>query len=194
MRTPVTVLAAMSLLLVTSASRADDGSRNYAGLLLGPLIQTKGGSETVFAWGGRIGTAVGSPTWATPSLGLAIVTSSSSATASGVTVDSTGTAILAEILDRHVSETGLYFGGRFGIDLTSADVSAGGGRVSGSGTAFTFSPTVGFEAELSPQVSLDLDASWITFLSHSVTFPTIGAINVPTTQGIGLLGGLSYHW
>lgn len=188
-------IISLSMLFFSVIASADDtASRNYVGALLGPYIGTHNSSGTEFAWGAHIGTAIVDEGWTLPSVGLAVLTSSNSSTVSGINVDGSSTLLMAELLDRQVASTGLYFGARFGLTLASVDLSAGSTSVSASGTTFAFSPVIGYEVPLAPRLALTLDASWITFLSYSVTFPSGTSIDIPSSQGVGLLGGLTYRW
>lgn len=184
MKTLVLLLALASTSVAFADEAATPEKLSIFAFGIGPAIDTKGGDGSHLSYGGRVGLGIGASDSAIGSLGLAVSTMSSSASAPGVTVDGTSTFLGAEYVARKAWGTGLYFGARAGIGLYSADISANGQRLTGSGNVFAFAPVLGFEAPIArSQAILVFDASWLNFTKGNIA---VSGTSIPIDSGQAL--------
>ncbi len=180
--------------LLFSVNAQAGGPRSYISALAGPAFGVLTVTGSHLSLGGRIGTGIGPETWAAPSIGIMVETLADSARVSGVTVDGRSTTVLGELLCRRVGGSGLYFGARAGVDISTLTVSSASSIVPGNGTAFTYGPVMGYEFALGSAVSFDVDLTWVSVASHTVTFTTGSAVDIDYSQYITSLAGLSLHF
>ncbi len=185
----------LSLLVLLTASVAQAGELgSYLGALGGPAIGTQNATGTHPILGGRLGTTIGQRSGTSAALGLLVETLSNSQTASGSTVDGRLTLIMGELLARKLGGSGAYLGARAGIEISSVTVTSSTSSSTGTGNAFACSPVVGYEFALLPALSFDLDVSWVTILSRTITFPSGGAVTLDLSQILIPQAGLTLHF
>lgn len=187
-------IAAVNAHADEAAKEATHPSKGFVAGLAGSAFITSTGGGSHFIYGARAGFSLGhSDSGGTGSLGVAVNTLTDSETVSGVKVDSRITFIGAEYVAREAFGTGLYFGGRAGIGINSATVTAGTTTRSLSDTVFAFAPAIGYEVRLSDKAMLMLDTSWINVSGGSFTVGTTTA-EYDRTAAVAIQAGIGINF
>lgn len=195
----VILMAGSSYAFADEAAASADAStpqkESYVSALVGAAVSTSAGGGNIFIWSGRIGTTLIAKPQGLLSLGLAIAGDSSGSNVGTVTISTSSTLILAELISRHLFETGLYFGARFGIGLENATVTAGSlGSFNASATTFPVGPAAGYEFAVAPAFAIDLDISWLASSGVTLVFPGLASIPLPASSAFTFQAGAIYHW
>lgn len=188
-------------LLIPAASHAEEKEpaqpqnlKGYASALMGDAVVTSGGGSSAFTYSGRAGTSIYQDHSGMLSLGVFASSWSNSETLSGTTVDGRLTSIMGELVTREAFGTGIYFGARAGLALTSATVTASGTSASASGTSFAFAPVAGYEFALSKQLRLAADLSWLNRTGLTMAFPNGSSVKLDSAAAMLFQAGLGYRF
>jgi hypothetical protein len=171
------------------------GPGTYLGLQAGNGFVTSKGGGNFFTFGGRVGTGVYRDHSGILSLGLVMGTLNHDITVSSVNVKQNITVLMSELVTRRMWGTGLYMGGRIGAGLVSADVSAPGLSISGTGTSLVVGPALGYELPFGESpMSFGIDCSWLAASGGDLNFPVIGKTHYDSSSAVLLNFGLNFHW
>lgn len=167
----------------------------YAAALMGSTISTTPGSSgnNNFVYSGRLGTDVFSNSSGAFAIGLAVGHDSDTVHLGTVTASGGDTYITTELIGRRLFGSGLYLGGRAGVDLANVTLSASSVSYNSSASAFLVGPVLGYEFPILQQIAIDIDATWMAEGSSTFNFPTLGSVSVESSSGFVFQGGISFH-
>lgn len=186
----LTVLFFGCLLCALQASAQE---KNFIAPMIGNAFITSEGGGNRLAWSLRVGGGVLQDESGILSLGVFVGGAGDNQRIQGVDVDGHVTLVGTEILCRKAFGSWVYYGGRFGLGITSLSFSAGGTSLSGSGTSFAFAPVVGYEAPISARSDLIIDLSYLTIGGGNMSI--LGtSVNYNATQALTLSGGVSFKF
>lgn len=173
---------------------AKDAPMYYVSPLLGYGQGTTPGSGGYFSYAVRAGARLERRPENYTTLGLNVGGISKSETVSGVSVNSSVTAIMLDFMGNRLWGSGLRFGARGGIGLVSADYSYRGVTYHGSSSGFLYGPALGYEFAISESLSFDFDASIVNLSGGTLQVDRLGSAAYPSSSAVILLGGVSFHF
>jgi hypothetical protein len=156
-------------------------------------VYLQSGNNT-FCFSGRLGTELASGPSGGFAVGLFGAHDSQSINVGTVNASGDDTFLAVEFIGRRLFGSGLYLGGRFGVDLGSVTIGDQSVSYSANAAAIAGGPVVGFEFSIIKQLAIDIDTSWMRVGSATFNFPTIGSVTSGSTSGFLLQGGLTFNW
>jgi len=139
----------------------------YIGALAGAgFASSDGNNATDFLFGMQAGYDMAASSGATFTMGLTYVRIARSESVDGTTVAGTDNIVTLDLLTRHLNHSPVYLGGRFGLDFVGVSV----GGLNANCSSFIGGPVFGADFDLSDQVSVGLDLSYLVVAKNTLNF------------------------